>query len=215
MAYGQVSLTDVQQDLAFLEGNQSVPATGIDDWNRFIQRTLEEAWRAYPWDFAKTIASVSMVNGIGTLASGAQVNGIYDVRSVGSGTGDDHVYTQIPYEEQDDWDASEYRYWITGDIFQPVLNTKSTDTNLLVWHKPLPAQINASVVTRFPDSMVLAKGAQRFIRKAENPQADISQEEEIFQKALEELWSWQNRQKPRKARKFYSGGMGIGSVGGD
>jgi hypothetical protein len=62
--------------------------------------------------------------------------------------------------------------------------------------------------------MILALGAQRFIRKAENPQADISQEEQIFQKRLEELWGWQNRQKPRKARRFYSD-KGVGTVGGD
>jgi hypothetical protein len=123
MPYGNVNQTDVLSDLSFLEGNQSTPTTGIDDWKTFVQRTLEEAWRAYPWDFAKTIASVSMVSGIGTLASGAQINAIYDVRYRGSGTGDDHIYTQIPYEEQDDWDASQYRYWVTGQPFQPVINT--------------------------------------------------------------------------------------------
>src|SRR6476646_2212664 len=99
MAYGAITLTDVQQDLSFLEGNQTVPASGIDDWNRFIQRTLEEAWRQYPWDFAKTLATVTMSGGVGTLASGAMIDGIYDIRSANSGTGDDHIYTEIAYEE--------------------------------------------------------------------------------------------------------------------
>lgn len=212
--YGAINLTDVMEDLSFLEGNQTVPTSGVDDWERFIQRTLEEAWRQYPWDFAKTLATVTMSGGIGTLASGAMIGGIYDVRSAASGIGDDHIYTQIDFNEQDSWDASSYRYWLTGSSVNPVINTKSTDTTLAVWYRALPPQINASVTASFPDSMVIALGAQRWIRKAENPQADISQEEEIFQRRLEEIWGWQNRNKPRRARRFYSS-VNTGQVGGD
>lgn len=214
MAYGKINQTDVLEDLAFLEGNQSVPTTGIDDWKRFAQRTLEEVWRQYPWDFAKTMATVSVSNGIATLASGAMMDGIYDVRFVNSGVGDDHHYVEIPYEEQDEYAADTYRYWLTGNTPNPVINTKSTDSTLTVWYKQLAPQINASVTANFPDSMVIALGAQRFVRKAENPQADISQEEDTFQARLEELWGWYNRNKPRKARRQFSS-MGPGTVGGD
>lgn len=214
MAYGAINLTDCQQDLSFLEGNQTVPTSGIDDWARFIQRTLEEAWRQYPWDFAKTLATVTMSSGVGTLASGAMIDSIYDVRYVNSGVGDDNVFTQIPYEEQDSYDASQNRYWVTGSPMNPVINTKSTDTPLSVWYKAVPPQINASVTSSFPDSHIIALGAQRWVRKAENPQADISQEEEIFQRRLEELWGSYNRNKPRKARRYYPN-VSTGQVGGD
>lgn len=214
MSYGAIDQDDVLEDLAFLEGNQSVPSSGIDDWKRFVQRTLEEAWRQFPWDFAKTNATVSMSSGIGTLASGAMLDGIYDVRFVNSGAGDDHIYTQIPYEEQDDYAAGTYKFWVTGSPMNPVLNTKESESPLTVWYKSVPPQINASVTARFPDSMIIALGAQRWIRKAENPQADISQEEEIYQKRLEELWGSYNRNKPRKARRFYSS-VTTGQVGGD
>lgn len=214
MGYGRISLTDVQQDLSYLEGNQTVPVSGIDDWNRFIQRTLEEAWRQYPWDFAKTLATVSISNGVGTLASGAMLDGIYDIRFVNSGSGDDHHYTEIPFEDQDSYSQGNYRFWVTGSPMNPVINTKETDGVLQVWYKTLPPQINASVTAPFPDSMIIALGARRYIRAAENPQADISQEETIFQKRLEELWGWYNRHKPRRNRRVFSG-MGTGTVGGD
>lgn len=215
MAYGSINQTDVLEDLAFLEGNQSVPTANIDDWKRFSQRSLEEAWRAYPWDFARTLATVTVTSGIATLASGAMRDGVYDVRFINSGSGDDHQYTQIPYEEQDDYAPGTYRFWLTGNTPNPVLNTKETDTPLTLWYKALAPQINASVVSTFPDSMIIALGAQRYIRKSENPQADTSQEEQTFQNKLDELWGWYNRSKPRKARRFSSGSKGTGSVGGD
>lgn len=214
MAYSSISQTDILEDLAFLEGNQSVPSSGIDDWKRFVQRTLEEVWIQYPWEFAKTLATVSMSNGVGTLASGAMIDGIYDVRSITSGVGDDHKYIEVPYEEQDDWAPGQYRYWLTGNTPNPVMNTKETDSPLTVWYKNLPPIVNASVRASFPDPMVIALGARRYVRAAENPQADISQEEELFQKRLEEVWGWYNRQKPRKKRQVFSN-LGTGSVGGD
>lgn len=214
MSYGNINQTDVLEDLAYLEGNQTVPSSGIEDWKRFIQRTLEEAWRQYPWDFAKTLATVTMSGGVGTLASGVLNNGILDVREVNSGTGDDKIYTEVPYEEKDDWAAGTYRYWVTGTPYQPVINTNEPDRTLQVWYMQQAPQINASVSCGFPDSMVIAMGAQRFIRKSENPQADTSQEEQIFQRRVEELWGWQNRRKPRKARRFYPD-VTTGQVGGD
>lgn len=214
MAYGAISLTDVQQDLAFLEGNQTVPSSGIDDWNRFIQRSLEEAWRMYPWDFAKTLATVTMTSGVGTLASGVLHGGLLDVRAVVSGTGDDRIYTQIPFEEKDDWAQGTYRYWVTGTPYQPVINTVETDGTLQVWYSSMAPQINASVTAAFPDAMIIALGAQRYIRKSENPQADTSQEEQTFLRRLEDLYGQQNRTKPRKARRFYPD-ITTGQVGGD
>lgn len=214
MAYGKINQTDVLEDLAFMEGNQSVPTSGIDDWKRFAQRTLEEVWVQYPWEFAKTLATVSVSNGIATLASGAMRDGIYDVRYLNSSTGDDHQFVQIPYEERDDWAAGSYRYWLTGNTPNPVINTVETDTPLTVWYKNLPPTINASVTAPFPDAMAIALGARRYVRMSENPQADISQEEQIFQARIEELWSQYNRNKPRKARRRFTD-MGTGSVGGD
>lgn len=214
MSYGRINQTDVLEDLSFLEGNQSVPTSGIDDWKRFIQRTLEEAWIAYPWDFAKTMATVSVSNGIATLASGAMLDGLYDVRFTVGGSGDDHHYSEIPFEEQDSYSQGNYRYWLTGNTPNPVINTKETDGILTAWYKALPPQINASVTVSFPDSMILALGARRYVRAAENPQADISQEEQTFQARLEELWGWYNRTKPRSARRVFSG-VATGQVGGD
>lgn len=214
MPYGNANQTDILEDLSFLEGNQSIPTSGIDDWKRFIQRTLEEAWIAYPWEFTKITATVSVSNGIATLASGAMADGIYDVRFPSSGTSDDHIYTPIPFDELDNYAPGTYHYAITGASPNPVINTNDTDPVLRVWYANLPPQLNASITSRFPDSMVIALGAQRYIRKSENPQADIAQEEQIFLNRLDELWSRFNRNKPRKARKFLPN-VTTGQVGGD
>lgn len=214
MSYGAINQTDVLEDLSFLEGNQSVPTSGIDDWKRFVQRTLEEVWRQYPWDFAKTIATVTMSGGVGTLASGAMIDAIYDVRYARSGSGDDNKYTEIDFDERDSYGQGNFRYWLTGNTPTPVINTNETDSPLTVWYRTLPPQINASVTAPFPDSMVIALGARRYVRMGENPQADIAQEEQIFQKRLEEVWGWYNRHRPRRARRAFTS-IATGQVGGD
>lgn len=209
-----INQTTILEDLSFLEGNQSVPASGIDDWRRFIQRTLEEAWRAFPWDFAKSIATLTVTNGVATLPSGAMIDAPLDVRSTVSGTGDDHIYVEVPYGEQDDWETGSYRYWVTGNQPNPVINTRESTTPLIVRYTALPPQINASIGAPFPDSMVIALGARRYVRMGENPTADTAQEEQIFQARLEEIWGWYNRNKPRSTRRFYPSTR-TGQVGGD
>jgi hypothetical protein len=53
--------------------------------------------------------------------------------------------------------------------------------------------INASVSTTFPSSIVIARAALVYYKQAENPLADISQDEALFQRELEEVIARQQR----------------------
>jgi hypothetical protein len=44
--------------------------------------------------------------------------------------------------------------------------------------------------------MVIARGALVYYKQAENPLADVAQDEAFFEKELEEVISRQNRNKP-------------------
>lgn len=217
MSYGNINQTEILEDLSFLLGELTVPTSGIDDRKRFVQRTLEEAWTFRDWDFAKSIATITVTSGIATLPSGAMLNGVKDVRNVVSGSGDDRVYQEVSFEEKDNYTTGDKRYWLTGNTPNPVINTKETYTPLGVQYIALPPQVNASVTAAFPDSMTIAQGALRFVRLGENPSADIALEESIFRRSLERLWAWYNTQQPRRKRRTLSSdaGHGIGQVGGD
>lgn len=193
-----ITLTDVQQDLSYLLSEQSVPSTGTENRQRFIQRALERAYRAYDFPMNKVTATIQMTNGVsGTLTFIGQ-DSVLDVRQVVSGSHNDNIYYQIPYEEQDSYAQGSYRYWLTGYEGAYVINTTESTTSpiLTVRYTTVVPQINASIPTPFPSSMCLARGALIYYRQAEDPQADIAQEEALFQQELDEVIAAYNRSRP-------------------
>lgn len=197
-----IDLTDVQTDLAYLLGEQSAPSTSNSDYvvrQAFIQRALERAYRAYPFGFNKLTATVSLTSGVATLASGVMQDSILDIREVVAGTNNDNVFSLISYEDSDDAAQGTYRGWITGYQGGLLFNSNEADTILTYRYQTGAPIINASIATPFPSSMALARGALIYYRQAEDPQADISQEEALFSGELAEIISQYNRSRaPRK-----------------
>jgi len=205
--------TQVMSDLSYLLGETSVPSSGIEDRQAFIQRALERVYRAYDFPFNKLTATVQLTAGIATLPSNVHQDAILDIRTIGSGVGSDHVYGQIQYRDQNNFSAGTFRYWITGYEGAYVLNTNETTNDVLtIFYETTTPIINASISTPFPSSMCLARGALTYLRQAEDPQADISQEEFLFQMELDEVIAQYNRSKPAvRGRTLHE--MGHTSIG--
>lgn len=185
------------QDLSYLLGETSVPSSGTEDRQAFVQRALERVYRAYDWPMNKLTATIQLSAGIATLPSNVHQDSILDIRTIGNGVGDDHVYEQIQYRDQDNFSAGTYRYWMTGYEGAYILHTQETTSDvLMLFFESTTPIINASIATPFPSSMCLARGALPYVRQAEDPQADISQEEYLFQMELEEVIAQYNRSKP-------------------
>lgn len=211
-----LSQTTVMQDLSYILGETSVPTSGTEDRQRFIQLALERAYRAYDFPFNKVTATVAMVNGIATLPTNVHQDSIMDIRVINSGIGDDQIYTRIPYNEQDDFGTGDYKYWLTGYEGTYLLNTSetTTSTTLTLRYETTAPVINASITTPFPSSMALARGAIIYLRQAEDPQADVSQEEALFQMELDEVISQYNRARtqPRGKTLHEARGTYIGDI---
>lgn len=195
----QITLTTVLEDLSFLLGESSVPTTGIEDRTRFIQRALERVYRAYDWPMNKVTATIQMTTGSGALPTNLRQDSEMDVREVLAGTNNDNIYYQIPYEDQDTYSAGSYRYWLSGYEGAYTINTSETATSpiLTVRYSTTTPIINASIATPFPSSMALARGALVYYRQAEDPQADIGQEEALFQQEIDEVIASYNRARPQ------------------
>lgn len=213
MSQTQVTQTDAMQDLSYLLGETSVPTTGTEDRQAFIQRSLERIYRYYAFPFSQSVATITMTSGVGSLPTDARFAPALDVRYVQSSTRDDHVYSQIPYNEKDQYTQSAYKYWLletTAGV--QTINTIETETPLSVRYSLQAPVINASIATAFPSSMVLAMGAIIYYRRAEDPLADTSVEEGSFMKELQEIIATFRRNRPvrRAIGKAEQGGYFIG-----
>ena len=194
-----INQTDVLQDMSYLLGEASVPTSGIDDRKRFIQRGLERIARLYDFDEMYALATVSLtLSGrfyTGSLPSDSGESPDMDVRVINNGTNDDYVFEKIPYEDQDKYQAGDYKYWLTGSANDYTINTRDNVDAVAVRYLQKAPTINASISTTFPSSMVIARAALVYYRQAENPLADISQDEALFQRELEEVIARQQRNR--------------------
>lgn len=194
-----INQTDILQDMSYLLGEASVPTSGIDDRKRFIQRGLERIARLYDFDEMYALATVSLtLNGrfyTGALPSDSGESPSLDVRVLNNGSNDDYVFDKIPYEDQDKYQVGDYKYWLTGSANDYTINTRDDVGNVTVRYLQKAPTINASISTTFPSSMVIARAALVYYRQAENPLADISQDEALFQRELEEVIARQQRNR--------------------
>lgn len=196
-----ITQTDVLLRMSYLLGEQTIPTTGIEDRKQFINDALARVYRTYNFNEAQAIATVAVTAGAGTLPSDIGESPSLDVRVINAGSNNDYIYQQIPYEDQDNYVDGDYKYWLTGSAGSYTLNTKDTQTPLIVRYMQESPEINASIATTFPSAMAIARGALVYYRLAENPDADTSQDEAFFQKELQEVIARQNRNRPVRRAK--------------
>lgn len=196
-----ITQTDVLLRMSYLLGEQTIPTTGIEDRKQFINDALERIYRSYNFNEAYAVATVTVTAGQGTLPTDIGETPGLDVRVPNGGSNNDYIYEQIPYQDQDNYVDGDYKYWLSGSAGSYTLNTKDSQTPLVVRYLQESPSINASISTTFPSAMTIARGALVYYRLAENPDADTSQDEAFFQKELQEVVARQNRNRPTKRAK--------------
>src|SRR5205085_11023483 len=109
------------------------------------------------------------------------------------------IYQIVPYSDLDNYPGASYKASLDGYEGAYVLTTSepTTSATLKIRYSTTSPIINASISTPFPSSMALARGALVYYRQAEDPQADIAQEEYIFQQELDEVIAQYNRARPQ------------------
>lgn len=208
-----ITQTDVMTTLSYLLGERTIPSTAVENRRNFIQRTLEEIYRAYPWPFASATATLSVSAGIATLPADVDWQQKVNAYFYAGDTQKDVV--EINQGDSDKYITNDGVFWLSpidsGDRY--VLNTKDTDYDtIIVKHQTLPPEINASIGTPFTDITTIALGARRYVKLGQNPDADIAQDEALFQKRLGENISATQVNRPlRKNRKlYYANGYRLG-----
>lgn len=200
-----INQTTILETLSYLLGENSVPTSSIvDSRKRFIQHTLEEIYRAYPWTFAQGTATLTFSGGLATMPS--DFDSQQKVYSYFTNGDQQTTVTEINVGDQDMWETGDYKFWIEPlDETTYLLKTKDNNyTDLTIKYQKQVPTINASIATPFPDAMTVALGARRYVKLGQNPDADISQDEALFQKRLTENIAAQQLGRPlKKNRKIY------------
>lgn len=199
-----ITETDVLTTLSYLMGERTVPTTAIEGRKDFIKRTLEEIYRAYPWPFAKTTETIAISSFTASLATTFDPQHKISVYFL-----DGDIQTnleEINPGDQDMYEDSDRKFWVEnvgGTNY--AIKIKDTDiSSIVAKYQTVAPDINASVGTPFQDRTTIALGARRYIKLGENPDADISQDEALFQKRLNENIASQQLSRPlRRNRKIY------------
>jgi hypothetical protein len=200
-----VTQTQVMETLSYLLGENTVPTSNVATARRnFIQRSLEEVHRAYPWPWAGANATLSFSAGLATMPSNFDdQHKVYAYFYQGD---TQTALEEINIGDSDMYVQNQYKFWlepIGGGNY--TLHTKDTSYDTaVIKYQARPETLNASVATAFNDAMALALGARRYVKLGQNPDADISQDEALFQKRVNENIAAVQVNRPlRRHRKVY------------
>lgn len=191
---------DILLTLSYLRGERTVPTTNTEGRKEFIQQTLNELYAAYRWKWNEISTYITVVSGIATLPSGLSLNHELNV-SYENGT-EETPYDEINASDKAGAQQGQNLYWLTTiDGERHRLNTKESVDLLSIVYQPIAPIISATIGTPYPDRLTIALGANRFVKLSEDPDADLAQDDTLFQNRVNINIAAQNRPRPRRERR--------------
>lgn len=180
-----ITQESVLASLHNLMGHRVAPGGTDEDWKRFIQHSLDYAWRYYRWRWSLRTGSTG---GDGVLPADFDLDGYYDVAET--------------YNVIWDFDLGKLR-------FDPAVEVPS------FIYQTAPPKLTEDAKVPFPSSQVIAIGATIYAKLAENPtRADVQQEWDMFHAELDRLVARAGNNQPRRPRNFHDvAGTHTGDVG--
>lgn len=199
-----VTQNEILLTLTYLMGESSIPPTATEGRKNFIQRTLEEVYRAYAWTFASAKTTLTLTNGSAALP--ADFDAQHKLYAYFYNGDNQYEVKEINIGDSDEFMAGDNKLWIETDgLGGYTINTKDTTyTDITVKYQTVAPVLSDTVDTPFPDPNVLALGAKRYVKMGQNPDADISQDETLFAKRLNENIAAAQVNRPlRKHKSIY------------
>lgn len=194
---------DFLTTLAYEMGERSVNSTTSTPRADFIQTALNDAYKSYPWRFARVNATLTVTGGLATLPTD------YDNNHLAYAKFDNgNVATDIDFVDADDEDDladGDRAAWVEaiGDGDRYILKLKDSDVATLRfrYQKMAPVLSTASVGTPYFNKRTIVLGARRDVKLGQNPDADISQDQALFEREIAKDIASHQVNAPRKRRK--------------
>jgi len=211
------SQTDFLTTLAYLMGEKSVNSSTSGPRADFVQSALHDAYGAFPWNFARSRTTLTLASNLATLP--ADYDPRHSARAFipGSDTVHDKGTVVDNISDFDNWQVADgdRALWIElvtgGDGTRYQLRTKDSDvTSLDFRYQTVEPTLDSAgtVKTPYPNKWTIAKGARVYVKQGQNPDADTSQEQATFDKALANDVAQYQVQEPRRRRKTAQGQVG-------
>lgn len=204
--------TDFLTTLAYLMGEKTVNSSTSAPRSDFIQSALHDAYGAYPWIFARTNATLTAVSGYATLPTTYDPR--HDSYAKFSQAGQETRLDPVSDYDNDQLQDGDRAMWIEptdgGDGTRFVLRSKDSDVSTILFkhQKYEPTIDTATIGTPYPNKRTIALGARIYVKLGQNPDADVSQEEAQFEKALDKDIAQFQVQAPRRRRRTAQGQAG-------
>lgn len=201
MATRQVTMPQLMTELSYLLGEVSVPTSGVDGRKTFLQRALEDAWKLYPWPFSLTDTTLTFASGVATLPDDFLPEGHYYLIQNGKELGEtDFKDKNLSVGTSFYISFSEGAY--KANLLSGGVVDTTTSASLSFRYQYTVPDLSTSDTKKayYTNPRTLALGALRDNVKADNPEADNSQETQAFVAAAQEDYSAFNRIRSRNRR---------------
>ncbi|HRF70011.1 MAG TPA: hypothetical protein PKV66_01125 [Candidatus Pelethenecus sp.] len=196
-------INDFLLTVAYLNGERSIQSATTAIRTNFVHNTLKEVYRAYPWPFAQVNLELTIASGIASLPS------TFDYQHKLSGyyySGDQQINVdEINFIDQTGYIDGDNKFWleVQSDGTYLIKTKDSTIGSIFTKFQSKAPEVNASIGTPYEEDGVVAQGVRRYIKLAQDPNADVSQDEALFQKRLTESIAAVQLSRPkRKMRKL-------------
>lgn len=205
--------TDFLLTLAYLMGERTVQTTTTAQRTKFIQKTLDEVYRAYKWPFATSRVSLAVAGGVASLPSTFDYqHGVEPYFYQGT---TQYGLDVIEESDQQSWNDGDYKVWLEAQADGTyIAHTKDSINNITVQFQTKAPEIGASISTLFDDDLTIALGARRYVKLSQDPNADISQDEDLFQKRLNEMIASTQVGNPKRRMRILNNANGYRLGGG-
>lgn len=199
--------SDFLLTLAYLMGERTVQNTTSSQRTNFIQKSLEEIYRSYKWPFATSRVSIAVAGGVASLPSTFDYQHGVEAYFY---QGDTQTGLDVIEEsDQPGWNEGDYKVWLQAQSDGTyLLRTKDVIDNVTVQFQQKAPAVGPSVYTPFDDDLTVALGARRYVKLSQDPNADISQDEDLFQKRLTENIAAVQIGNPKRRIRFISNANG-------
>ena len=198
---------DFLTTLAYEMGERSVNSTTSTSRADFIQTALADAYKAYPWRFARVNATLTVTGGLATLPTDYDNNHLAYAKFDNGGVAQD--IDLVDADDEDDLSDGDRAAWVEaiGDGDRYVLKLKDSDVATLRfrYQKLAPVLSVASTGTPYFNKRTIVLGARRDVKLGQNPDADISQDQAIFEREIAKDIAAHQVNAPRKRRRTAHG----------